>query len=111
MNLPVLSLLVSALSLGLVPALGAQSGAPLPSWNEGPTKAAILKFVSDVTTEGSSSFVEPGERVAVFDNDGTLWAEQPMYVQMAFMLDRVKGMAPSHPEWKNTQPFKVFAFQ
>jgi hypothetical protein len=85
----------------------AQSSDPLPSWNEVPAKAAILDFVSDVTTEGASSFVPPGERIAVFDNDGTLWAEQPMYVQMAFVLDRVQEMAPSHPDWKTTQPFQA----
>ncbi len=100
------SLLVSTVLVGRAFSSSAQPG-PLPSWNEGPTKAAILKFVSDVTAEGASSFVEPEERIAVFDNDGTLWAEQPMYVQMAFMLDRVKELAPSHPDWKTTQPFQA----
>jgi hypothetical protein len=80
---------------------------PLPSWNEGPNKAAILKFVADVTRQGSPSFVPPAERVAVFDNDGTLWCEQPMYVQMAFVLDRVKELAPRHPDWKMTQPYQA----
>jgi phosphoglycolate phosphatase-like HAD superfamily hydrolase len=100
--------LSSTLLVGRVFSLAAQPAAgPLPSWNEGPTKSAILKFVSDVTTPGSSSFVTPEERIAVFDNDGTLWAEQPIYVQMAFVLDRVRELAPSHPDWKTTQPFKA----
>ncbi len=109
MKLKAISVLVfvSTVLAGLSPFLGAQSSAPLPSWNEGPTKAAIVKFVSDVTTQGSSSFVEPAERIAVFDNDGTLWTEQPLYNQMAFMLDRVKELAPNHPDWKTTQPFKA----
>jgi hypothetical protein len=80
---------------------------PLPSWSEGPKKAAILKFVADVTKEGSPSFVPPAERIAVFDNDGTLWCEQPMYVQMAFVFDRVKDLAPRHPDWKTTQPYQA----
>ena len=79
---------------------------PLPSWNEGKSRQAIVKFVTDVTTAGGPSFVPPAERVAVFDNDGTLWSEQPMYVQLAFALDRVKALAPQHPEWKTKQPFK-----
>ncbi|WP_341679228.1 HAD family hydrolase [Niveibacterium sp. SC-1] len=77
----------------------------LPSWNDGPAKAEILKFVDEVTAEGTSSFVAPSERIAVFDNDGTLWAEQPMYFQLAFALDRVRAMAKDHPEWKGKQPF------
>jgi hypothetical protein len=85
----------------------AQSVETLPSWNEGPAKAAILKFVADVTREGSSTYVAPAERIAVFDNDGTLWCEQPMYVQLAFALDRVKELAPQHPDWKTKQPFKA----
>jgi hypothetical protein len=79
---------------------------PLPSWNDTATRQAIVKFVTDVTTEGAASFVPPAERIAVFDNDGTLWSEQPMYVQLAFILDRVKALAPDHPEWKTKQPFK-----
>ncbi|MFL5128970.1 MAG: haloacid dehalogenase-like hydrolase, partial [Microvirga sp.] len=79
----------------------------LPSWNEGATKKAITDFVSRVTVQGGSDFVPPAERVAVFDNDGTLWLEQPMYVQLAFALDRVKALAPLHPEWKDKQPFKA----
>ena len=79
----------------------------LPSWNDTTAKAAIVKFVNRVTTEGSADFVPPADRIAVFDNDGTLWSEQPMYFQLAFALDRVKALAPRHPEWKNQQPFKA----
>ncbi len=79
---------------------------PLPSWNEGPHKTAIVAFVTKVTTEGGADFVPLPERIAVFDNDGTLWCEQPMYVQFAFVLDRVKELAAQHPEWKTTEPFK-----
>jgi len=79
---------------------------PLPSWNEGQTKQAILAFVERVTDENSPDFVKPDERIATFDNDGTLWSEQPYYFQLAFALDRVKVLAPEHPEWKETQPFK-----
>ncbi len=80
---------------------------PLQSWNEGATKLAIEEFVAQVTREGASSFVPLAERIAVFDNDGTLWGEQPMYVQLAFALDRVRALAPHHPEWGETQPFKA----
>jgi phosphoserine phosphatase len=79
----------------------------LPSWNDGSTKQAILNFVTAVTREGSPDFVPPAERIAVFDNDGTLWTEQPIPVQMVFALDRVKLLAPQHPEWKDKQPFKA----
>ena len=78
---------------------------PLPSWNEGATKASILDFVARVTTQGGPFFVPVDQRIATFDNDGTLWVEQPMYVQLAFALDRVKVIAPMHPEWKTKQPF------
>src|SRR5215203_5034970 len=80
---------------------------PLPSWNDGPSKQAIVAFVTDVTRQGSPDFVPQQERVATFDNDGTLWIEQPIYVQFAFALDRVKALAPLHPEWKDKQPFKA----
>ena len=89
------------------PAQGATSAAPLPSWNDGETKQSILDFVAAVTREGSPDFVPPAERIATFDNDGTLWVEHPMYTQMVFVLDRVKALAPMHPEWKDTQPFKA----
>jgi phosphoglycolate phosphatase-like HAD superfamily hydrolase len=80
----------------------------LPSWNDGATKKSITDFVAKVTTQGGPDFVPPAERIAVFDNDGTLWCEQPEYFQAAFALNRVKAMAPRHPEWKNQQPFKAF---
>jgi hypothetical protein len=80
---------------------------PLPSWNDGATKKSITDFVARVTTQSGPDFVPVEQRVATFDNDGTLWVEQPMYVQMAFALDRVKAMAPMHPEWKDKQPFKA----
>jgi len=86
----------------------AQSQAdPLPSWNEGASKASIIDFVARVTTQGGPGFVAPPERIAVFDNDGTLWVEQPMYVQLAFVLDRVKALAAENPGWKTQQPFKA----
>lgn len=81
---------------------------PLPSWNDGATKASITAFVARVTQDGGPDFVSPAERIAVFDNDGTLWCEQPLYFQLAFGLDRVKAMAATHPEWKQKQPFKAF---
>jgi len=78
---------------------------PLPSWNDGPSKKAIVEFVMKVTKEGSPGFVPVPERIATFDNDGTLWAEQPMYFQLAFAIDRVKTLASQHPEWKDKEPF------
>ena len=78
---------------------------PLPSWNDGPAKRSILSFVEKVTKEGSPSFVPVPERIATFDNDGTLWCEQPVPVQVYFALDRVKALAPQHPEWKTQEPF------
>jgi hypothetical protein len=79
---------------------------PLPSWNDAGPKKAIEEFVHKVTTEGTPDFVPVDQRIATFDNDGTLWVEQPMYVQLAFILDRVHQLAPKHPEWKTKQPFK-----
>ena len=78
---------------------------PLPSWNDGPTKQGIISFVEKVTKEGSPVFVPPAERIATFDNDGTLWCEQPLPVQMYFALDRVKALSSQHPEWKDKEPF------
>lgn len=78
---------------------------PLPSWNDGKAKQSIITFVERVTTQGSPDYVVPAERIATFDNDGTLWCEQPMYVQAFFVLDRIKQMAPQHPEWKDKEPF------
>ncbi|OZI42583.1 haloacid dehalogenase [Bordetella genomosp. 5] len=80
---------------------------PLPSWREGASRTSIIEFVSAVTTVGSPDFVEIEDRVAVFDNDGTLWSEQPLYFQGIFALDRLKALAPKHPEWKTQQPFKA----
>ncbi|HRY14491.1 MAG TPA: HAD family hydrolase [Candidatus Competibacteraceae bacterium] len=80
---------------------------PLPSWNSGPAKQAILKFVQKTTDKSSPEFAPPAERIATFDNDGTLWTEHPMYTQLAFALGRIKALAPQHPKWKTTQPFKA----
>jgi phosphoglycolate phosphatase-like HAD superfamily hydrolase len=85
----------------------AQAADALPSWNDGKAKQSILAFVEKVTTPASPDFVPPAERIATFDNDGTLWTEHPMYTQLAFALDRIKALAPKHPEWKTTQPFKA----
>jgi phosphoglycolate phosphatase-like HAD superfamily hydrolase len=80
---------------------------PLPSWNDGPARQSIVEFVSGVSTPDSPRYVPVAERIAVFDNDGTLWAEQPLYFQLLFTLDQVKALASDHPEWKTTQPFKA----
>ncbi len=85
----------------------AQGADPLPSWNDGATKQSITTFVSRVTTQGGPDFVPADQRIATFDNDGTLWIEQPMYVQLAFILDRVKALAPQNPGWKTKQPFQA----
>ena len=79
---------------------------PLPSWNDGATKQSIIEFVTKVIAEGGPDYVKPEERVATFDNDGTLWIEQPMYNQFVFALDEVKKQANQHPEWKDKEPFK-----
>jgi hypothetical protein len=80
---------------------------PLPSWNNGPAKQAIISFVRDTTEKSSSKYVEPRDRIATFDQDGTLWTEHPLYTQAMFALDRLGKLAPQHPEWKDTQPFKA----
>ncbi|HSO06313.1 MAG TPA: HAD family hydrolase [Pelomicrobium sp.] len=85
----------------------AQAPDPLPSWNDGAAKNAVVAFVQAATTPGLTTFVPPAERIAVFDNDGTLWAEQPAYFQLLFAIDRVRALAPQHPEWKTKQPFKA----
>jgi len=82
-----------------------QAAEPLPSWNDTASKRAIITFVEKVTTPGSPDYVPPAERIATFDNDGTLWSEQPMYFQLFFAIDRVKALAPQHPEWKTQEPF------
>jgi haloacid dehalogenase-like hydrolase len=92
------------LGLALLSAV-ADAQDPLPSWNDGKAKQAIVAFVAKVTKEGAPDFVPPAERIATFDNDGTLWAEQPMYFQLLFALDRVKALAPQHPEWQDKEPF------
>ena len=97
-------LILVLFGFGSPPAL-AQAN-PLPSWNDGPAKSAIVDFVARVTRPGGPDYVAPEERIATFDNDGTLWAEQPVYFQLAFALDRIKALAPQHPEWDETQPFK-----
>src|SRR5277367_2128723 len=90
------------------PARKSTSGAAaLPSWSDGPAKQSIVDFVDKVTMEGSLDFVPVADRIAVFDNDGTLWAEQPFPVQGLFVFDRVRALAPQHPEWKDQQPFKA----
>lgn len=91
--------------------LAANAGAlaqsdPLPSWNDGAVKKSITDFVTKVTTQGGPDFVPAAERIATFDNDGTLWCEQPIYFQVAFAFDRVRALARKHPEWKNKQPYK-----
>ena len=98
-----------ALTLGLtfLPAPLLADSSALKSWNDGPAKRAIVEFVAKVTKEAGPDYVAPSDRIAVFDNDGTLWSEQPMYVQLAFVLDRVKAMSNQHPEWKDKQPFKA----
>ena len=83
----------------------ARAADPLPSWNDGQAKQSIVAFVEKVTKEGSPDFVPVAERIAIFDNDGTLWCEQPMYFQAFFVFDRVKALAPQHPEWKDKEPF------
>ncbi len=85
----------------------AQAADPLPSWNDGAAKARIVAFVKAVTDSAGKDHVAPAERVAVFDNDGTLWSEQPAYFQLQFAIDRVKALAPKHREWKTKQPFKA----
>ncbi len=92
----------TGLGTGPSTALGA---GPLPSWNEGATKQSIVTFVEKITELGSPDFVPEPERIAVFDNDGTLWSEQPMPVQFYFAVDRVKALSPQHPEWKTKEPF------
>lgn len=100
------SLLVAfvLLFLGLLrPALAQE---PLPSWNDTSAKTRIMEFVQRSVTEGGEGYVAPVDRIAVFDNDGTLWSEQPYYFQLGFVLDRVQRLAPQHPEWKEKEPYK-----
>lgn len=98
--------LIALLGLSLSLPARAQSDS-LPSWNDGAVKKSIIDFVERVTTHGGTDFVPAEQRIATFDNDGTLWCEQPAYFQAVFAFDRIKAMAPQHPEWKTTQPFKA----
>jgi hypothetical protein len=100
--------LITSLSLAILPCAAAVAQTdPLPSWNAGPVKSSITEFVARVTTPASADYVPPAERIAVFDNDGTLWPEQPIYFQLAFAFDRIRALAPQHPEWRQQQPFKA----
>jgi len=94
------------ITLSLLLTLSLQATEPLHSWNEGTSKQSILNYVTTVTKEGSADFIPIADRIAVFDNDGTLWGEQPAYFQLFFAMDRVKVLASEHPEWKTTEPFK-----
>lgn len=98
---------VAILSARIGIAEGPSQGDPLPSWNDGPAKAAVLRFVRDTTDKSSSKYVEPSDRIATFDQDGTLWTEHPLYGQAAFALARVGELASAHPEWKQQEPFKT----
>jgi hypothetical protein len=101
------NILAAALAGALaVTATVARAADPLPSWNDGKARQSILAFVEKVTKAGSPDFVPVAERIATFDNDGTLWCEKPLPVQLYFALDRVKALAPQHPEWKSREPFK-----
>lgn len=101
--------LLTVFTLGFTLTFGstvvADTAGPLPSWNDVKSKQSIMDFVSKVTNKGSPDFVPIAERIATFDNDGNLWAEQPMYAQLIFAADRVKALAPQHPEWKTEEPF------
>jgi len=99
------NVIAAVLALPMTFATAAQAADPLPSWNDTAPKKAIVAFVERVTKPGSPDFVPVAERIATFDNDGTLWSEQPMPVQLYFVLDRVKALAPQHPEWKDKEPF------
>jgi phosphoglycolate phosphatase-like HAD superfamily hydrolase len=100
------SVVTGTIFLVLVLRCVASAQDPLPSWNDGPVKQSILEFVAKVTQQGGPDFVPPPERIATFDNDGTLWCEQPVYIQAIFAFDRIKALAELHPEWKDTEPYK-----
>ncbi len=104
----ILSLYILLVSSNIIHAqLNQKNIDPLPSWNEGVSKKSITDFVTKTTQDGNKEFIPVTDRIACFDNDGTLWTEQPMYFQLAFAIDRIKAMAPEHPEWKTTQPFQA----
>src|SRR5277367_4362815 len=96
----------AAAVLGAVGGVSAAEENPLPSWNKGPARDAIVSFVKETTEKSSSKYVDPKDRIATFDQDGTLWTEHPLYTQAMFALHRLGEMAPKHPEWKTTEPFK-----
>lgn len=100
-----LACILAAVAIGATAASYATSD-PLPSWKDGETKSAIVDFVAQVTDKSSPGYVPPAERIATFDNDGTLWAEQPLYFQALYAFDYVKSVAKDHPEWKDTEPYK-----
>jgi hypothetical protein len=109
MSMPLARAVVYAWILCLYGALNAYTCAatdPLPSWNDTAAKTRLMTFIAQVTDTNSTHFVAPDERIATFDNDGTLWVEQPAYVQMMFLVDHVKALAPQHPKWQNETPFK-----
>src|SRR5438094_2874170 len=103
------SLLVAVMLTVLSSSL-ARADDPLASWNDGPAKQAILEFVKATTTQGSPQFVPPEERIATFDQDGTLWVEHPMYTQVTYCLERVPALVGKKPEWKNREPFKTVVY-
>lgn len=105
MNTITRTLAAAVLAVVAMFAVPLQAADPLPSWQDGAAKKSIVDFVKDTTRKGSPDFVPVSERVAVFDNDGTLWSEQPMYFQAFFIFDRIKALAPEHPEWKTKEPF------
>ncbi len=104
---PLTRTLLFVATCSLIASTSARAEDPLPSWNDGPRKSALVRFVSSVVEEGGTNYVSAAERIAVFDNDGCLWAEQPVYFQLQFAIDRVKQLAVDHPEWKTEQPFKA----
>src|SRR5262245_9049154 len=100
-------LLLAGCATAPAPVPPVQAADPLPSWNEGATKAAIIKIVQDTTRPGSPDFVPPEQRIATFDNDGTLWCEQPLYVEVVYTLDRVRQLADKNLNWRTAMPFKA----
>ena len=100
-----LGAVLAALALGCTAPAGPPAADPLPSWQAGPAREAIVTFVTEATDPGAPGFIAPAERIAVFDNDGTLWSEQPMYFQAFFIFDRIRALAPQHPEWRDKEPF------
>ncbi len=105
MTLPRISFACLTVALTLLSSPRIRADDPLPSWNDGPAKKALLEFVRITTDKAGPKYVPPEQRIATFDNDGTLWCEQPLPVQLYFALDRVKALAPQHPEWKDKEPF------